>query len=466
LGLIVLLTASDDAVKGVVVDPAIFITYSSKDEKVSRTICAALENRGLTCWIASRNIKPGQNFQEQIVEAIRAAKIMVLVFTANANNSNEIKKELALASQNNLLVIPVRIEDVTPSTAFTYELATRQWIDLFGDWENSITRLVELIAAAIDEHAPGDRAKTAVRLTADEAVSSYGKKVEAETAPVIAPASFMHRPTLRWAMISSVAAVVAAGIAYKLLMPPRQPRSVPAVVTTGAPTQPQPSAPVASSVPSQPVAQPPQQTQNSTTAISPPVEAAARSEVSQSVKDQCRQSGPQWGAIISACSSWIAIDPSSAEAYSKRDAANHANNYEQAIDDDNKAIALKPDATLYNDRGIKYYSQHLYDKAVDDFTKAIALDPKTPIYYVNRGDMYLQNGLYDQAIADTTKALVLGGDARIAAMAYARRGYAYEQKGLHKQAISDYRAALRLNSNGFLVGYAIDGLKRLGAAPK
>jgi hypothetical protein len=129
------------------VDPKIFITYSSKDEKVSRTICTALERRGLACWISSRNVKPGQNYQEQIVKAIRAAKIMVLVFTANANNSNEIKKELALASQNNLVVIPVRIEDVAPNEAFAYEFATRQWTDLFDDWENSIARLVELIAA-------------------------------------------------------------------------------------------------------------------------------------------------------------------------------------------------------------------------------------------------------------------------------------------------------------------------------
>jgi formylglycine-generating enzyme required for sulfatase activity len=142
---------------GVIVDPKIFITYSSKDQKVARTICTALENRGLACWISFRNVKPGQNYQEQIVKAIRAAKIMVLVFTANANNSNEIKKELALACQNNLVVIPVRIEDVTPNEAFAYEFATRQWIDLFDDWENSIGRLVELIAAVIDEDPSGDR---------------------------------------------------------------------------------------------------------------------------------------------------------------------------------------------------------------------------------------------------------------------------------------------------------------------
>ena len=160
---------------GVIVDPDIFITYSSKDQKVARIICTALENRGLTCWISSRDVKPGQNFQEQIVRSIRAAKIMVLVFTANANNSNEIKKELALASQNNLLVIPVRIEDVAPNEAFAYEFATRQWIDLFDDWETSVARLVELIAGAIDDHRSGGRENAGAGLAGSAGAPSFAK---------------------------------------------------------------------------------------------------------------------------------------------------------------------------------------------------------------------------------------------------------------------------------------------------
>jgi ribosomal protein L7/L12 len=124
---------------------AAFISHSSIDRKVAETICEALENRGISCWLACRDVGPGENFQEAIVHAIRAAKVMVLIFTAAANNSNEIKKELALASRYNLTVIPVRMEDIVPSDAFELELATRQWIDFFGDWEHSIERLAKNI---------------------------------------------------------------------------------------------------------------------------------------------------------------------------------------------------------------------------------------------------------------------------------------------------------------------------------
>src|SRR4051812_3898886 len=119
----------------------VFISCSSKDAKVASSICHALEGRGHGCWISSRDVAPGENYQGAIVRAITDAGAMVMVFSTNANNSEEIKKELALASQSNLIVIPVRAEDVLPSEDFRYELATRQWIDLFDDWEQAIETL-------------------------------------------------------------------------------------------------------------------------------------------------------------------------------------------------------------------------------------------------------------------------------------------------------------------------------------
>jgi TIR domain len=119
----------------------IFISYASKDRKIAETICQALESRGLQCWIAGRDVAGGDNYQAAIVHAIRKARIMVLVFTENANNSDEIKKEIALAGRSSLVVIPIRIEDVLPNDALDYELTTRQWIDFFGDWERAIDTL-------------------------------------------------------------------------------------------------------------------------------------------------------------------------------------------------------------------------------------------------------------------------------------------------------------------------------------
>jgi TIR domain/PDZ domain len=125
--------------------PSIFICHSSKDHKIAETICDALESRGFKCWIACRDVGPGENYQEAIVEALRSSRLMVLVFTSNANNSDEIKKEVSLAGRHHATIIPVRAEDVAPNDALTYEFATRQWIDLFGSWERGIERLTNQI---------------------------------------------------------------------------------------------------------------------------------------------------------------------------------------------------------------------------------------------------------------------------------------------------------------------------------
>ena len=87
----------------------IFISFAGQDLKVAFTLCKALESRGFKCWISSRDILPGENFQVAIVRAIRTAKMMLLVFTGNSNNSEEMTKELALASQHKLIVVPLRI---------------------------------------------------------------------------------------------------------------------------------------------------------------------------------------------------------------------------------------------------------------------------------------------------------------------------------------------------------------------
>jgi tetratricopeptide (TPR) repeat protein len=91
-------------------------------------------------------VRPGENYQEAIVQALRTARAVVLVFSDAANTSGEIKKELSLASRYNVPVIALRLKDVEPSDAFAYELSTRQWINAFEGWDKSIDALVGRIA--------------------------------------------------------------------------------------------------------------------------------------------------------------------------------------------------------------------------------------------------------------------------------------------------------------------------------
>jgi len=120
----------------------VFISFSSMDSAEALLLCQRLEKAGIVCWISTRDVKPGENYQAAIVAAIKTAKIVVLAFSANANGSTEVSKELSLASAFKISVVPVRMTEAVPQGAFLYELSTRQWIDASNNWDSALELLV------------------------------------------------------------------------------------------------------------------------------------------------------------------------------------------------------------------------------------------------------------------------------------------------------------------------------------
>jgi hypothetical protein len=107
----------------------VFISYSTKDKTVAEALCATLEAQGVQCWIAPRNITYGSDYGAAIVDGINESRVMVLVFSSNANSSPHIKREVDRAVSKGLTIIPIRIEDVAPSRALEYYISPVHWLD-------------------------------------------------------------------------------------------------------------------------------------------------------------------------------------------------------------------------------------------------------------------------------------------------------------------------------------------------
>jgi hypothetical protein len=107
----------------------VFISYSTKDKPVADAACATLEARGIRCWIAPRDILPGMDWGDSIIRAVTESRLMVLIFSSSANGSVQIKREVNQAIEKEVPVIPVRIEDVTPSGSLEYYLDVTHWLD-------------------------------------------------------------------------------------------------------------------------------------------------------------------------------------------------------------------------------------------------------------------------------------------------------------------------------------------------
>jgi len=146
----------------------VFVSYSQPDRDVALAIVSQLEGHDVQCWVAPRDVTPGSEWAEQIVEAIARAAVMVLVFSASANGSPQVRREVERAVHRRVPVLPFRVEDVMPSRSLEYFLSSQHWLDAFPPpIEPHYARLTAyvkaLLAGMSDAAETESAAATAVR---------------------------------------------------------------------------------------------------------------------------------------------------------------------------------------------------------------------------------------------------------------------------------------------------------------
>jgi hypothetical protein len=136
-----------------------FISYSSVDKAIADAACATLENAGIRCWIAPRDITPGLEYGGAIVRAIDHCRVLILIFSSSANSSRQIPREVERAINKGVPVVPMRVEDVAPTESLAYFMESVHWLDaLTPPLESHLQRLAEsvqaLLAVGAGEAAP------------------------------------------------------------------------------------------------------------------------------------------------------------------------------------------------------------------------------------------------------------------------------------------------------------------------
>ena len=98
----------------------IFISYSSKDKQVADDLCAQIEQQGYSCWIAPRDIVPGEDWARSINTAITAAKVFIVIYSRNSCESTQVPKEIGIAGARDLSIIPYKIDETPLTGDFEY----------------------------------------------------------------------------------------------------------------------------------------------------------------------------------------------------------------------------------------------------------------------------------------------------------------------------------------------------------
>lgn len=193
----------------------VFISHSSLDKPVADAVCAALENTAIRCWIAPRDLQPGLSFAGEITRAIEHSKVVVLVFSAYSNASEQVLREVQLAANSHLHIVQFRIEDVVPNDDLEYYLSTPHWLDaLSPPLEANLQRLQTSVKALL-EMAAEDPAKRATESQPTIPPIGSISSIPASKKPEVSPSK------LKWIVTTGaiVMAVVAITIGLFLIAP-------------------------------------------------------------------------------------------------------------------------------------------------------------------------------------------------------------------------------------------------------
>jgi formylglycine-generating enzyme required for sulfatase activity/WD40 repeat protein len=109
----------------------VFISHSAKDKTVADATCACLEQRGIRCWVAPRDIVAGSDWSASIIDGINGAGVMVLILSKHSNVSKQVIREIERAANRGIPILPFRVDDTVLSKSLEYFLSSAHWLDAF-----------------------------------------------------------------------------------------------------------------------------------------------------------------------------------------------------------------------------------------------------------------------------------------------------------------------------------------------
>jgi TIR domain-containing protein len=206
----------------------VFVSHSHQDAPAAELIVEALEKRGVTCWIAPRDVAPGGSYAESILNAIEGASCFVLIYSQHCNVSSHVLREVERALKFELNIVPIRFDDSAPSKSLDYLLATVHWLAIApASRDRSIVKAAEQIAAALAKSRSTPPGTEPVRTPASQPAA-------------IAPTTTRSKRPLVWlAVLLVIAASLIYWVVSKNAAPAKNTANAPASSTTTATTSPE-----------------------------------------------------------------------------------------------------------------------------------------------------------------------------------------------------------------------------------
>lgn len=140
----------------------IFLSYSSKNKDFARRLAADLERAGTGVWLDEHSMRVGTGLAA-IEPAIRESDCLVVVLSAAAVESEWVDREIELAQQFDVRVLPVLLEDVQWNRQSRFTGLSHADFRRRQDYRRATQRLIAAIEGDTDQ-SRFLRAKEAIAL--------------------------------------------------------------------------------------------------------------------------------------------------------------------------------------------------------------------------------------------------------------------------------------------------------------
>jgi hypothetical protein len=136
----------------------VFVSYASQDAAIANALCAALEAAGIPCWIAPRDVRPGDFYADAIVKAITQCPAFVLILSQAAIDSPHVLREVERASSKRRVIVTFRIDTTLLTSGLEYFLSASQWLDASGGAaDRQFQKLIEAVRNRHGSEQPPSR---------------------------------------------------------------------------------------------------------------------------------------------------------------------------------------------------------------------------------------------------------------------------------------------------------------------
>lgn len=129
--------------------PDCFISYSSRDHKLAEFVYSELIRLGVSSFLASVTLQPGQHWSSEILDNLRNSKWVILLASRAAVSSAFVNQEIGGALISSKVLIPI-VWDISPDELPGWARNV-QAIDLRGSTLVGLQNQVAAIAGRINQ---------------------------------------------------------------------------------------------------------------------------------------------------------------------------------------------------------------------------------------------------------------------------------------------------------------------------